>query len=63
MRITESLCSWCHTMSSSERCEHCGHNAFVARMHCDCPRCNARHLAGPRLSQSDASKDRRGSTE
>lgn len=37
-------CSWCHTANTSDGrpviCRNCGHRADVARMDCDCTRCD-----------------------
>jgi hypothetical protein len=41
-------CSWCQQMhdSSQRYCSHCGHQAHVSRIACQCQRCRAMH--GPK---------------
>jgi len=40
-RVVSQSCSWCHELNPVGRiyCRHCGHQAQVPRMECQCPRC------------------------
>lgn len=48
-----STCSWCHTMNASTQhwCTSCGHAVHVARMSCDCARCQPPVARCPRCGR------------
>jgi len=58
--IVSKSCSWCRTMNQSTEqwCAHCGHNARVARIFCDCPSCTVQRQQWKRYEAIQAKKRR-----
>lgn len=58
-------CSWCHTLSGAAIpgykvwCNECGHRADVARLDCDCPKCE-RELTPEECGYVEQGKDSAG---